>query len=177
VRSRQHGVSNTWWDEPVPANHPEEYYSKFNWILEHFQAVDFEERSVRQQLAKMRRAIEFMDATRLRPSKAWVRLFGHYPERGPRGMDHTAVWRDEDRFYVVTTEPYLGASTAREIEAWCQQHDWRFAIAENGRGIWYPCKSSCPPACRAHTRMLVMAPPKNGGDPVSIVARLGARPV
>src|SRR5438874_1356590 len=43
VRSRDRSVRNLWWDEEVPANQPEAYYERFDWVPEHLQIADFEE--------------------------------------------------------------------------------------------------------------------------------------
>jgi hypothetical protein len=138
----------------------------------HLQVADFEERVVRQKVAKVRRIIEFMDATALTPSNAWVRLWRRHPEHRPREMDHTAVWRDGKNRYVVTTEPYGGAHSIDPLRAWCEEHGWGVAVARRGRGMWYPCDASCPPDCDVHTQLVLMAPPKNGGDPQDIVSLL-----
>jgi hypothetical protein len=172
VRSRELGVRNNWWDEFVPADFPEAHCQPVSGMPDHFEVVGFEEGPVRRKVAKMRRVIEFMDAARLKPSKAWVRLFGRYPEARPREMDHNAVWRDTNDRYVVTTEPYGGARTIDGLRAWCEEFNWKFAVAKQGRGMWFPCSPGCAPDCGGHTRMVVMAPPKNGGDPQAIASRI-----
>lgn len=172
VRSRERGVPNKWWDEYVPAMHPESFYEAFKWLPEHLQIVYFEEPVVRSRVSKARRIIEFIDAAELKPSKAWVRLWGHYPERRPKGMDHNAVWRDSQKRLLVTTEPYGGERTIQGLRAWCEEHGWKIAVARQGAGMWNPCPNSCPPGCGVHSRMVLMAPAKHGGDPVAIASRL-----
>src|SRR5260221_5815697 len=170
VPSRERGVLPKWWDELVPSLHREEQYAFVDWMAEHFQVRDYSETAVRRRLAKMRRAIEFMDRTGLRPSKAWMALFGR--GTAPLGMDHPNVWRDADDRYIVSAEPYAGARMISSICGWCDDRHWRSAIAAEGEGIWNPCTDDCPVHCAAHTRLVLMAPAKMGGDPAVIVSRL-----
>jgi hypothetical protein len=170
VRSRDRSAGNVWWDEDVPANHPEAYYERFEWMPENLQVAHFEERVVRSQVSKMRRIIEFIDSSELKPSKAWVRLFGY--GQNPHGMDHSAVWRDAQNRFIVTTEPYGGDRAIETLGVWCEEHGWRFAAAKQGQGIWNPCPPTCEPGCPGHSRLVLMAPPKNGGNPQEVVERL-----
>lgn len=173
VRSHEPGVRPIWWDEKVPANHSKQYYQKFKWVPEHFEIIGRNEASVRERLAVIRRAIEFMDSTELKPSKAWTRLLPRsYRSRNPEGLDHTAVWRDEKKRYVITTEPYIGRDAVGEIEGWCEAHGWRVAVAPKGCGIWNPCHIDCPTGCTGHTQLIVLSPEKNGVDPKDVVAAL-----
>lgn len=176
------GVSNrdpnvrprwNWWEETVPANHPARHYAKFKWIPQHFEVVGKDESGVRERLATMKRAIEFMDATELKPSEAWSQIFRKYGSYRIEGMDHTCVWRDSEKRYVVTTEPYLGRRDAvPKLTAWCEKHGWRLAIARNGLGIWNPCQIDCAADCSVHTQLIVLSPDKNGADPGHVVAAL-----
>jgi hypothetical protein len=170
VRSRDRSAGNVWWDEDVPANHPEAYYERFEWMPENLQVAHVEEHVVRSQVSKMRRIIEFIDSSELKPSKAWVRLFGYGPI--PYGMDHSAVWRDAQNRFIVSTEPYGGDRAIETVGMWCEEHGWTFAAAKQGQGIWNPCPPTCEPGCPGHSRLLLMAPPKNGGDPREIAERL-----
>lgn len=156
VRSREPGVMPKSWEEAVPAKHPARHYAKFKWITKNFEVIGSGESGVRERLATMRRAIGFMDATGFTPSRAWSRVFGRSISR-PEGFDHTCVWMDAEKRYVVTTEPYLGRGDAvSKIAAWCAENDWRIASAANGLGMWNPCRPGCPADCTAHTRLLML---------------------
>lgn len=173
VRSQERGVPPKWWDEKVPANHPKQHYQKFQWIRKNFEAIGPSESSAYAGLDVMRRAVEFMDATELTPSNAWSRIFrGPYRHRNPEGFDHTSVWRDAEKRYVITTEPYIGQDAVAEIQGWCEAYGWRIAVAPKGLGIWNPCCTDCSVDCGAHTQLIVLSPEKNGGDPERVVAAL-----
>src|ERR1051326_9170364 len=79
--------------EYVPSKHPAKHYAGLGHGPYWQDFVGKEESEIRWAIAKLRRGIVFMDATELRPSKAWARVFG----RGARteGFDHTSVWMDE----------------------------------------------------------------------------------
>ena len=126
---------------------------------------------MRERIATAKRAIGFMDATGLRPSRAFTRVFGSSKVL-PQGFDHACVWRDDANRYVVTSEPYIGAGRADAISAWGSSREWNSTVLPNGRGIWNPCREDCEAACKGHTQMVIMAPVKNGGDLQTIVDTL-----
>lgn len=72
------------------------------------------------------RALQFMDATRLRPSKSYSRA---YPDgrsiNAVPGQDHSSIWYDRaSKRYLLADEPYDPAakSKAAERAAWAQRH-------------------------------------------------------
>jgi len=110
------------------------------------------------------RTIHFMDGAGVRPSKAWVSLFGDhaYGMRcgvGPSGFDHTQVWNWAGGLRLVTTEPY--GRGLDEALNWCRQHRWEARPLPEW-GMWNP------PA----TTLLLCAPPKRGADLDVVLWRL-----
>jgi len=160
--------------EYVPSKHPAKHYAGLRRGPYWQDFVGKDETEIRPAIAKLRRGIVFMDATELRPSKAWTRVFG----RGARteGFDHTSVWMDAHGRYLVTTEPYIGSGKAQTVLAWASRHSWRSALLPAGKGLWNPCNKTCPPGCAGHTEMVVLAPPKRAGDLNAVAAAVRALP-
>jgi len=72
------------------------------------------------------RALQFMDATKLRPSSAFSKALpgGTYKNEIP-GHDHSSVWYDRaTKRYVYVDEPYEGSavSYANERAEWAERH-------------------------------------------------------
>jgi len=163
-----------WWDEVVDTKYPPKRYSACMLIPSDWTIRSSSVSAVENSVAKVKRIIKFMDATGLRPSRAWSRLFGHnHADYAHAGFDHTFVWIDDNRRYVVTTEPYIGTGRVATIRAWCNEHGWSIAVSPNGRGIWHPCRANCKPDCKGHTQMIILAPGKNGGDVQPVADRVG----
>lgn len=152
------------WEETISTKYPAARYESFQWAANNFdfRGTERDRDLIVSKMATTKRAIAFMDATGLRTSRAFVRLLG----RGayPRGFDHTSIWRDEGDRYIVTTEPYIPALRDNTLQSWSSESGWYYAILEKGQGIWNPCKEGCRPDCTGHTQMVVLAPPKRGGD-------------
>lgn len=163
VRTRESRVPTKFWHEYIDTKYPAKRYADFKWLPDNWSAVGFEESGVRERIATAKRAIGFMDATGLRPSRAFTRVFGT-SKLLPQGFDHACVWRDDANRYVVTSEPYIGAGRADAISAWCSSLGWKSVVLPNGLGIWNPCREDCGTACKRHTQMVIMASTKNGGD-------------
>jgi hypothetical protein len=95
----------------------------------------------RRHVCAASRALDFMDATRLRPSSGSSRV---YPEGDPRnappGSDHVSIWFDpSNKRYVIADEPYE-QSVERDVAkraAWAERFDWQHA-KPNWRGMYYP---------------------------------------
>jgi|GEM_PF-3548696 len=158
--------------EYVPTVHPANYYSKLRTGPHWQDFVGANERGVRERIATIRRAIQFMDATGLRFSTAYRILFK--TSIRPQGFDHTKVWIDDQRRYIVTTEPYTGAGSIELALKWCNERAWDAIRLPRGLGIWNPCQPSCSARCTQHTEMIVMSPGKKGGDLMSVVAGVNA---
>jgi hypothetical protein len=78
--------------------------------------------------AKAGRAVQFMDATGLKPSKKY-RFVWPDDDTNNRipGADHYVVWYDPERKkYVITDEPYHGSIRRNDHErtAWCRKHGY-----------------------------------------------------
>lgn len=148
--------------EYLDTKYPRRRYTKCCRIPRQWCVTNRMESSVRERILTAVRAIAFMDATNLRPSDAHTRLYGH--GKGPEGFDHSCVWIDDGRRYVVTTEPYTRPYELDRAIAWCESNGWSHLVLPRQIGIWNPCRCSCTSNCTEHTCMLVAAPPKNGGN-------------
>lgn len=101
---------------------------------------------------------EFMQATGLRPSSAYSSLFGFSV---PDGFDHTLVWLDSNKRYIVTTEPYGIERALRTAARLC----WKAVVAPEGVGIWNP----------PDTTLVILAPSgtrRSIGDPDCVLRDL-----
>lgn len=78
------------------------------------------------------RALHFMDATKLRPSKSHSRAFpGGRSRNAVPGRDHYSIWYDpQTKRYLFADEPYEMAvkGKVQEREAWAKEHG--FAIVK-----------------------------------------------
>lgn len=77
------------------------------------------------------RTFQFMDATKLRPTRAHSRVFprGNYENAIP-GKDHYGVWYDPvSKGYVFADEPYepRAMQYAAARAAWASEHDYEIA--------------------------------------------------
>jgi hypothetical protein len=156
------------WMEEILCLHPEKHYADMNWIRTNIRARNRE--GIAETLATARRAINFMDATGLKTSRAWSSIF-----RGntPYGLDHTQVWRDENKRIIITTEPYFASDGKIEkLTKWCKDNEWRLLRAPKNVGIWNCCKASCDVGCSTHTNMFILSPKKNGGDVEKVLSAL-----
>jgi hypothetical protein len=87
------------------------------------------------------RALHFMDATKLRPSKSHSRAFpGGRSSNAIPGRDHYSIWYDrETKRYLFADEPYEKAveSRGQEREDWAHRHG--FAIVKpDWTGMYAP---------------------------------------
>lgn len=141
----------------VTARHPFEHYRPCPWIPDHDSGIHQGEVGASQRLDTAERVIHFMDATGLKPSRAWYRVFKTYFV--PPGFDHTLVWH-RDRRYIVTTEPYgNGENLQRRLLA----NGWTW-LCLPGRGMWFP----------PHTTLYLCSPPKTGMELETIAHSLEA---
>lgn len=87
----------------------------------------------RRAVCAAARALQFMDATKLRPSKSHSRAFpGGRSSNAIPGRDHYSIWYNrETKRYLFADEPYEKAveSKVLEREAWAKQHG--FAIVKS----------------------------------------------
>ena len=80
----------------------------------------------RRRICAAARVLDFMDATRLRPSKEHSRAYpGGSSVNAPPGRDHASVWFDPaEKRYLLADEPYE-AAVEDKVGAraqWAQQH-------------------------------------------------------
>ena len=86
----------------------------------------------RRAVCAAARALHFMDATKLRPSKSHSRAFpGGRSSNAIPGREHYSIWYDrETKRYLFVDEPYEKAvdGKVQERESWAKQHG--FAIVK-----------------------------------------------
>ncbi len=106
-----------------------------------------------------------MDVTGFPADASWGRRF-RCGKGLPSYADHTLVWRDMDKQFLVTTEPY-GPWSEAEI---CSRtpEGWRALKMPPGFGMWRPCL----PNGTADTEFVRLSPRKNGADLDAIALRL-----
>lgn len=125
----------------------------------------------RREICAAARTLQFMDATKLRPSKSHSRAFpaGRSSNAVP-GRDHYSVWYDrETKRYLFADEPYELAVEGKTAEraAWSERHG--FAIAKpSWPGMYSPDGGS---------RLYLIADAAKGVPLAPIVAALDRLPV
>jgi hypothetical protein len=97
-----------------------------------------------------RSLVAFMDSTGLRPSAAEAALWPELRCAPQPPFDHTFIWHDGKRRYMVTTEPY---DDGEDVAVWCRGKGWQCHICPPGIGLWNP---------EGGTRMVLAAPPRRG---------------
>ena len=78
-------------------------------------------------IGRIARALQFMDATGLKPSRARKGYPTHEYDSRPPVADHDHCWYDPvARLHLLTTEPYPGRSDRNAIaqSEWERQHGW-----------------------------------------------------
>lgn len=128
--------------------------------------------SISERIATVRRAIDFMDMTGLKTSRAWTSMI-----RGIEvvGFDHTCVWRDNQKRLIVTTEPYNGnREKILQLGEWCKRNEWQMARSSKNIGIWNPCTETCKDDCTSHTNLFILAPQKNRGNVKKILSDISS---
>jgi hypothetical protein len=116
------------------------------------------------------RALHFMDATKLRPSKSYRKA---YPDGRPGnvvpGHDHTSIWYDrESKRYLLVDEPYELAAESKVAErtAWAQRHGFDIVKPE-WAGMYNP---------DGGTRLYLVADAKKGIPLEPVTAALNRLP-
>lgn len=95
----------------------------------------------RRSVCAAARALQFMNATRLRPSRSHSRAFpdGRSTNAIP-GRDHYSIWYDRDtKRYLFVDEPYEEAAKSRlaERHAWAEKHGF-IVIKPTWPGMYAP---------------------------------------
>lgn len=160
IRNREDKDPPRIFHEYLDTRYPGSRYAKCNLVPRGW-CSSGRESAVMEEMATAIRAIQFMDATGLRPSNAHARVYGRALTVG---FDHTQIWLDAENNYIITTEPYFSDAKYEEAKAWCKENRWSCAPVQRDIGIWNPCREGCDSGCASHTGMLVVAPPKRGGD-------------
>lgn len=91
----------------------------------------FTQSEARSSVCAAARTLQFIDATKLRPSSSYSRIFpkGNLSNSIP-GMDHYSAWYDPaSKRYLLADEPYENAveDIAHEREAWGTNHGYAIA--------------------------------------------------
>ncbi|WP_245284051.1 DUF5623 domain-containing protein [Bradyrhizobium sp. Cp5.3] len=96
------------------------------------------QKAAREAACEAARTIQFIEATRLVPSKA-KRSFprGQFQNRMP-GSDHDAAWFDPAaKTFIRTNEPYARSSVSPEQHAWAERLGWAVAVSP-WKGMYRP---------------------------------------
>lgn len=105
---------------------------------EHLQRTQSE---ARRAVCAAARALQFMGATRLRPSKSHSRAFpGGRSSNAIPGRDHYSVWYERDtKRYLFVDEPYEEAAKGKlaERQAWAEKHGFT-VIKSTWPGMYAP---------------------------------------
>lgn len=105
---------------------------------EHLQRTQSE---ARRAVCAAARALQFMGATRLRPSKSHSRAFpGGRSSNAIPGHDHYSVWYERDsKRYLFVDEPYEEAAREKlaERQAWADRHGFT-VIKSTWPGMYAP---------------------------------------
>jgi hypothetical protein len=116
------------------------------------------------------RALQFMDATKLRPSKSHSRAYpGGRSSNAVPAHDHESVWYDpETKRYLYVDEPYEAAleRATKERDAWAIRHDFTI-IKPSWPGMYFP---------DGGTRLYLIADSQKGIPLASVVAALERLP-
>lgn len=96
--------------------------------------------TARESVCHAARTLQFVEATRLRPSSGYSRA---YPKRNGNnnvpGQDHVCVWFDNEKRYLIADEPYeQSIELKRELRsAWCKTHGYN-EQKPSWSGMHYP---------------------------------------
>lgn len=83
--------------------------------------------AAREIVCHAARTLQFVAATRLRPSSGYTRAYpkGNTDNRVP-GQDHVCVWFDDQKRYLIADEPYSDTVEPKREERarWCRRHGY-----------------------------------------------------
>ena len=107
----------------------------------------------RKAICKAVRALRFMEATGLKPSRD---SYAAYPKRDHNNKlpksDHSTDWYDpETGQFILIDEPYLAATVESNRVAWAKKHNWHLQ-ASKWPGMYYPHDCSLFVATDASTK-------------------------
>lgn len=148
------------WHLSLPTRYPAAHYAKFKRIPENWDVRRGTVESVVIGIDQIQKNLAFIDATELRTSSAYSSLFHAQDAR----LDHFCVWRDAENRYVVSNEPYRGSDKREGTKMWCRANGWTFREMPQGIGMHNTCSTACSADCTQHTALILMSPPKRGGD-------------
>lgn len=126
----------------------------------------------RRALCAAVRTFQFMDATKLRPTRAHSRVYpGGTSMNAIPGRDHSSSWYEPvGKTYVFVDEPYEPAAQSRaaEREAWARTHDYEI-VKPNWPGMYNPGGDG-------GSRLYLMADRKKGPSVAALAAALDRLP-
>ena len=103
--------------------------------------MDSSASEARRHVCAASRTLDFMDATRLRPSSSSNRAYPEYTSRNaPPKADHVSVWFEpKTKAYVIADEPYEAAleREGNKRTAWAEKFRWQQA-KPNWPGMYNP---------------------------------------
>ena len=137
---------------------------------DHLARVNLEDSQsqARRQACATARTLQFMDATKLRPSKSHSRAFpGGRSVNAVPGRDHYSIWYDRDsKRFLFADEPYelAAQSKAKERAAWSAHHGFPI-VKPDWPGMYNPDGGS---------RLYLTADAQKGVPLAPVVAALNA---
>ncbi|WP_245315606.1 DUF5623 domain-containing protein [Bradyrhizobium neotropicale] len=123
--------------------------------------------AAREAACEAARTIQFIEATRLVPSRA-KRSFprGQFQYRMP-GSDHDAAWFDPAaKTFIRTNEPYTRGGVTSEQDEWAARHGWAVAVSP-WKGMYRPDDG---------TSLFLMADVSKGYSLAPLISRLAQAP-
>lgn len=84
-------------------------------------------KAARESLCTVARTLQFIEATRLRPSRGLVRAYPYADKKHHvPGQDHISIWYDEQKRYLIASEPYHDRYAECDVERdnWLQTHQY-----------------------------------------------------
>jgi hypothetical protein len=125
----------------------------------------------REAVCHAARTLQFVAATRLRPSSGYTRAYpkGNSENRVP-GQDHVCVWFDDQKRYLIADEPYEPAAqrSRAKRDAWCLSNGYA-ELKSPWPGMHYPKGED-------GTRLYLLSNRSNGVPLETIVAALDRLP-
>ncbi|HYD81585.1 MAG TPA: hypothetical protein VEC06_17415 [Paucimonas sp.] len=152
----------SFWHTYIPTRYESKHYQPCKRVPENWDVKGSSLENTIMRMEQLRMNIAFMDATELRPSKAWSSLFPDHRFVAP--LDHQCVWRTADGNYVVSNEPYRGSEKREGAKKWCEANGWTWEELPKGIGMHNTCSKDCPDDCKSHTTLILMSPPKRNAN-------------
>ncbi|MFK5893117.1 MAG: DUF5623 domain-containing protein [Pseudomonadota bacterium] len=117
----------------------------------------------RNKICKAVRALRFIEATGLKPSRDYKAAYPNrdYNNKLPQ-IDHSTDWYDPDSGqFILIDEPYLDRVVDGDRAAWAKKHNWHLQ-ASKWAGMYYP----------GHSNMFISTDASTGYDFKGLMAKI-----